>query len=329
MKHLIPYSSPLLTSCIILLLVSCEKSPSIIEINSQPQDGTVCYNGQFDLSINASCTEGLQFQWQQLNGATWINVGEDMPVYRTDSLKATAMYRVFVFSDDENCEPVYSDEVTVAVIDSLRITQQPIGRILISGGTTHLYAFANGPSDLHYQWESFDSTNWIAVGNDENKFLVENIQATTSFRVLVSSPAASCSSVYSDEAVVRVASIDKIIGHYIGVCYQEESHLDYMHQVVIDYDTFHMAEIDVTYVGIVQDTIFSVQVGPESPLDLTRKYITVTELIQDTISKQANYGNYSFLAEWILPSKQMNTEGRTSSITYYYNQTKCFYQKVE
>jgi len=132
-----------------------------------------------------------------------------------------------------------------------------------------------------------------------------------------------------EEPIIEDRTIDELIGHYLGVCYHEQTHLNNLNQPVISYDTTHQVEIDVTFVETLRDTIFIVQVGPETPLDLTQKHISRTELKQDTISEHAVYGNYSHLAEWIPAINQLYTKGKSGSYTYYYTQAKCYYQKVE
>ena len=327
-KQLIAEYFILLSICLVIFLQGCEKESSIIEINSQPRNASVCYNGEFELSVSASCTHALNFQWQQLNNNSWVDVGEDMPNYLTGALTSTSKYRVFVSSDNKDCKAVFSEEATITVVDSIRIIVHPSGRVLVTGDTINLYVIADGPTDLHYQWESSTGGNWTPVGDDKDVLSINNIENHTTFRVLVSPSSGNCTPVYSEEALIKVASIDKIIGHYIGVCYHERSTLVQNHLVVILYDTSHMVEKDVTLVKIVDDG-FIVLVGTESLLGLTWKYITTEELAQDTISKYSSKGNYGNLAEWFIPSRQLHTVGRTSSFTYYYSQAECFYQKVE
>jgi hypothetical protein len=50
--------------------------------------------GNFDLSVSASGSPQLHFQWQAFNGSNWSIVGSDLPAYNTGALSQTTTYRV-------------------------------------------------------------------------------------------------------------------------------------------------------------------------------------------------------------------------------------------
>ena len=84
-----------------------------ISISAQPVGGSICVGGDFNLSVTASGSPDIHYQWQYFNGTTWVNVGTDSPNYNTGALTASTDYRVFVHADESGCEDVYS-----AAIDS-------------------------------------------------------------------------------------------------------------------------------------------------------------------------------------------------------------------
>src|SRR5690606_16845687 len=67
-----------------------------IEITGQPVGGEICEGGIFTLTVAATGSPGLHYQWEVLAGATWIQVGTDTSAYTTPALNETTTYRVFV-----------------------------------------------------------------------------------------------------------------------------------------------------------------------------------------------------------------------------------------
>ncbi len=311
-----------------LMNIGCEKSnPMMIEITEQPKAGSVCWNGQYDLSITASCSSDLHYQWEQLSGSVWVQVGDDSPTYRTNPLGSTITYRAFIYSSDAECQSVYSDEAIVTVVDSISILYQPASNLLFTGGSITLYVLPKGPTDLHYQWEALDSNTWVMVGNDEDKLVVANLQRTTTFRVQISTPIGGCTTKYSDEAVIRVPSIESIIGDYTGICYIETSSLNNMTgEVILGFDTMP-ADITVHLVDTIGNSGYMVDVG--EPSVLYPYFITIDDLTQDTIYKFAHWSHLSQRVTWIPLAKEMITVYKDEGISqYHYFRRKCFYQKI-
>lgn len=110
-------------------LFQTQDSPPVILTQHHPQSIVVCVGAIASLSVKASSTSALNYQWQffDTEEASWVDL-EDNDVYQgssqtTLSLQSTALthqgnYRVRLQSSTYFC-PVYSDEsTTITVIES-------------------------------------------------------------------------------------------------------------------------------------------------------------------------------------------------------------------
>ena len=175
-----------------------------IAISAQPVGGSICTGGDFDLSVTASGSPDIHFQWQYFNGTAWTNVGLDQPTYNTGALTSTTTYRVFVNADESGCEDVNSAEVVVTVTPDIVISAQPVGGSICTGGNFDLSVTANGSPDIHYQWQFFNGTDWINVGLDQPTYNTGVLTSTTTYRVFVSADENGCEDVTSSEVIVTV-----------------------------------------------------------------------------------------------------------------------------
>jgi hypothetical protein len=98
-----------------------------ISITAQPMGGAICTGGNFDLSVTASGSPNIHYEWQVFNGTTWTVTGTDSPNYNTGTLTATTMYRVSVHAEESGCDDLYSSDVTVIVTPDISISAQPVG----------------------------------------------------------------------------------------------------------------------------------------------------------------------------------------------------------
>ena len=115
-----------------------------ISISAQPVGGSICTGGSLDLSVTASGSPDIHYQWEQQTGpTTWVVVGTDSPNYNTGALTITTIYRVWVNADESGCEDVYSSEVTVNVTPDIVITAQPVGGSICTGGDFSLSVTAS------------------------------------------------------------------------------------------------------------------------------------------------------------------------------------------
>src|SRR5207344_2822483 len=176
-----------------------------ISITAQPIGGAICTGGNFDLSVVASGSPNIHYQWQSFDGSTWSNVGTDLPTYNTGTLTQTTTYRVFVNANESGCEDLYSDQVTVIVTPDITISAQPVGGSICTGGNFDLTVTASGSPDIHYQWEQQTGpTTWVIVGTDSPNYNTGALSVTTNYRVWVNADESGCEDVYSTAVTVTV-----------------------------------------------------------------------------------------------------------------------------
>ena len=175
-----------------------------IAISGQPVGGSICTGGNFNLSVTASGSPDIHFQWQSFNGSDWSVVGLDQATYNTGVLTATTTYRVFVNADESGCEDVTSAEVIVTVTPDIVISVQPVGGSICTGGNFDLSVTASGSPDIHYQWQSFNGSAWSNVGSDQATYNTGVLTATTTYRVFVNADESGCEDVMSAEVIVTV-----------------------------------------------------------------------------------------------------------------------------
>jgi protocatechuate 3,4-dioxygenase beta subunit len=175
-----------------------------ISISAQPAGGSICTGGNFDLSVTASGSPDIHFQWEAFLAGTWTTVGADLPTYNTGALTQTTVYRVWVNADESGCEDVYSVDVTVTVTPDITITAQPVGGAICTGGNFDLSITASGSPDIHYQWEAFLAGTWTTVGTDQPTYNTGVLTQTTVYRVWVNADESGCEDVYSTDVTVTV-----------------------------------------------------------------------------------------------------------------------------
>jgi hypothetical protein len=176
-----------------------------ITITAQPVGGSICTGGNFDLSVTASGSPNIHYQWQSFNGTAWSNVGSDLATYNTGLLTATTSYRVFVNASENGCEDLYSTQVTVTVTPDIVISAQPVGGSICTDGDFNLTVTASGSPDIHYQWEQQTGpTTWITVGTDSPNYNTGALTVTTNYRVWVNADENGCEDVYSSTVTVTV-----------------------------------------------------------------------------------------------------------------------------
>jgi len=122
--------------------VTVNLAPSI---SVQPSGTEVCRGATFTLSVQATGTPPLQYQWYRnytpISGAT-------QATYQ-DVATQTAVYSVRITNA---CGEVHSDVVTVRVKEPPQITQEPQGGRFAPGSRVELSVQATGEPPLSYQW---------------------------------------------------------------------------------------------------------------------------------------------------------------------------------
>ena len=152
--------------------------------STQPVGGSICTGGNFDLSVTATGSPDIHYQWEVLVGSTWTATGSDLPTFNTGALTETTTYRVLVNADESGCEDVFSSIVVVNVSPDISITAQPVGGSICTGGNFDLSVTASGSPDIHYQWEVLVGAVWTATGSDLPTFNTGALSQTTSLQSL-------------------------------------------------------------------------------------------------------------------------------------------------
>ncbi|MEO5905903.1 MAG: hypothetical protein ABIQ11_04220, partial [Saprospiraceae bacterium] len=197
-------------------IVTVTVFPDIV-ITAQPVGGSICTGGNFNLSVIASGSPDIHYQWQSFNGTFWSVIGTDIPNYNTGALSATTQYRVFVNADENGCEDVYSSEVSVTVFPDISINAQPTGGSICTGGDFTLNVTAIGSPSLQYQWEILNGSTWEAISGAINStYNTGSLTTTTQYRVFVFANQDGCEDVFSQIVSVEVTADISISGQQTG-----------------------------------------------------------------------------------------------------------------
>jgi Ig-like domain CHU_C associated/Dual-action HEIGH metallo-peptidase len=118
----------------------------------QPSPQTISSGGTATLSVSASGSELLSYQWYQAtnNSDTSTPVGSNSAFFTTPALTQSTSYYVKV---SNQCGTAVSDVVTVSIAGSCTkpsFSIQPSSSIPVPGSQTFLIAFASGATS--YQW---------------------------------------------------------------------------------------------------------------------------------------------------------------------------------
>ncbi|MBL0183360.1 MAG: hypothetical protein IPP96_14125, partial [Chitinophagaceae bacterium] len=165
-------------------------------ISVQPVGGAICAGGNILLSVTATGTGTLHYQWKKDGN----NVGADADTY---SATAAGTYTVDVTGD---CGTVTSGDAVVTINAATVISIQPAGGAICPGGNILLSVTASGTGTLHYQWKN-RVTN---VGTDQDSY---SATAAGSYTVEVTG---DCGTVTSNAAVVTVNAITSIDVQPVG-----------------------------------------------------------------------------------------------------------------
>ena len=196
-------------------IVSVNVTPDI-SITAQPVGGSICTGGNFDLSVIASGSPDIHYQWQYFDGADWVDTGLDQADYNTGTLTDTTDYRVLMYANESGCEAEYSTMVTVNVAPDISITSQPIGGSICTGGDFDLSVTASGSPDIQYLWQYFDGTDWVDTGLGQADYNTGPLTDTTEYRVLVYADESGCDDQYSNIVSVNVTPDISITAQPVG-----------------------------------------------------------------------------------------------------------------
>ncbi len=187
-----------------------------ISISAQPVGGSICTGGNFDLSVIASGSPNIHYQWQYFDGTDWVDTGLDQADYNTGTLTDTTTYWVHIYANESGCEDVYSTVVTVNVTPDISISAQPVGGSICTGGNFDLSVIASGSPNIHYQWQYFDGTDWVDTGLDQADYNTGILTDTTTYWVHIYANESGCEDVYSTVVTVNVTPDISISAQPVG-----------------------------------------------------------------------------------------------------------------
>ncbi|HJW29481.1 MAG TPA: hypothetical protein VJ508_09525, partial [Saprospiraceae bacterium] len=154
-------------------------------------DNTICSGGSALLTASVPGWTGLTYQWQQLVGSTWNNVGSNQSTYSTGALlTGSYTYRVIVTSS-ATCSVVSANSVITVVADpTVSVSANPLS-ICIGGTSTLTATVSGGTGPTTYQWQFNNAGTWTNVGTNQNTYTtpVLNTTGTYSYRLLITQDA--------------------------------------------------------------------------------------------------------------------------------------------
>ena len=191
--------------------------PVAPQITSPPQGGVILSGQSATLSVVATGTGPLEYQWYQaVNGTPTVPIdGATSATYITGALTNSASFIVLITNPVGG---VYSDPVAITVVAPLQITQQPQGMSVAAGQRVTLSVAAIGGQSINYQWftgESGDTNNPI-LGAVLSTYTTPALTATAHYWVMLRS--VGCS-VASQTAVLSLPTSPCTLG---AVCLSED-----------------------------------------------------------------------------------------------------------
>ena len=173
---------------------------------------SICVGGSTTLTATPSGGNGTtNYQWQELVGAVWGNVGTNSNVYTTPTLNTAGTYTYRVLITQDNGCSAQSANATVTVVADLAITTQPVNITECIGGTqTMTVAISGGSGTISYQWQSSPNgtSSWVNAsggGATTSTFTPPStVAGTTYYRVIVSATNPGCGNVISNNATATI-----------------------------------------------------------------------------------------------------------------------------
>jgi len=198
----------LVSACAIAIAatIACTKSapasPSSLAISTQPQNQSVAFGASATLSVAATGSGALSYQWYVgASGTTTAPIqGATAASYSTPALTATTSYWVRV-SDSRGQVDSVTATVTVSAGAAPVITRQPQDVRIDPGDHATLSVEASGTAPLSYQWfEMSNGVEHVIDGATSATFVTPAQTQNVPYMVRVSNAAGSV-----DSNIVTVA----------------------------------------------------------------------------------------------------------------------------
>ena len=185
-----------------------------LSITTQPVSQTINSGQTATLSVVATGTAPLAYQWYQGTSGTTTNpiAGATGSSYTTPALTTSTSYWVQV---SNVVGSVNSATATITVQTGPAITTQPVSQTINSGQTAALSVVATGTAPLSYQWYQGASgdTSTLISGATASSYTTPALTASTSYWVRVSNVVGS---VNSATAIVTVQTPPTITTQPVG-----------------------------------------------------------------------------------------------------------------
>jgi hypothetical protein len=139
-------------------------------ITTQPTNQTTTLGNTATFTVVATGTPTLTYQWQYLNGATWLNfgagTGTTSATMTTNAAPAGANgLQLRVVVTDGNGLTTTSNTVTLTVSNAAPvITVQPTNQTVVLGAKATFSVTATGNLPMTYQWQYLNGATWLNFG---------------------------------------------------------------------------------------------------------------------------------------------------------------------
>jgi len=173
-------------------------SPATISIANHPQSASQCAGTNVNLSVNASGSAPLLYQWKK-DGSSISGANNSTLSLNNLNSADNGNYSVEVSS---TCATLLSNNATVSVQTAPVITSQPIDNSICQGGSVTLSVSASGLSPISYQWKKGNNTiaNATQATYTLNNFSANN---ASTYSVEVSN---ACGTTTSNNAILTLSS---------------------------------------------------------------------------------------------------------------------------
>ena len=179
-------------------------------ITNQPDSTTINSGQSTTLSVSASGTAPLTYQWYRgASGSTANPVGTNSPNFTTPVLTTTTSYWVKV-TNVANTSGDLSDTATVTVNQPASVATPPASVSINSGASVVLSVVAAGTPPFSYQWyQGVSGDTAVPVGSDSPDLTTPSLAADTSYwvRVTNASNPAGADSAAALVTVVQPAAV--------------------------------------------------------------------------------------------------------------------------
>jgi len=159
-------------------------------ISTQPAATTINSGGTATLSVTATGTAPLTYQWYQgTSGVTTTPVGTNSASFTTPALSSDTSYWVKV-TNVANTSGAFSNAALVTVNQPAVVATPPASVTINSGSTTTLGVTASGTGPFTYQWyQGASGVTTTTVGTNSASFTTPALMATTSYWVKITNAA--------------------------------------------------------------------------------------------------------------------------------------------